>query len=592
MPKIPGVEEPSERGDPSAVREDGGFQPTPTDQFPSPPSRRDDEELRRELRKRARKDLYFLCKGILGYDKLVPHAHKALCEFLSSEEVWENVWRRMIQMPRDHFKTTIATISHTIQLILLDPEIRILLVAQSGKNAERFLQEIKNHFRRNEKLKWLFPELIPENFNKITWNKQEMEIVRDSMFREPTIDTIGSRGAVESRHYDVIKADDIIGEKEKESDAEMEKTIEWASGLESLLVQPVPTEEEEGSHIDIVGSRKTNTDVYAFLEDFWAHDEEPRKIGPHAFTRGEVAIFRRGARKGDGSGDPIFPELISKEFLDRLQEKNPERYAAQYANNPKQSGVNTFSEDWLRYWKTYSASEEDGRLVLPRQQYEPQGDPKILHERDLDIKVLYDPATGDGSSRNAMLVTGAINLGGYMHIVVLESHIGFYNTSEAITLILDINSRYQDAVFSIEEYGFQGSIKYHLRQRVESEFLPMPSMQPFPPKGVRRAQKAKDKRIEGLQPLFRNGQVWLQEGMSALIEEYMFYPNSKYRDGLDALAQGVEIWGLSWSKEREEEIAEREEEMLSRIGRSGYSEKSHAPSEKPVRTRRGLRVEG
>ena len=269
------------------------------------------DKVRLELAARGKEDLFFFVKGILGYDRLSPSIHGELCTFLMQTR---GFLRRMIQMPRSHFKTTIVTIGSSMQDITLDPNIRILLVASSSTNAKRFLLEIQKHFIMNKMFRWLYTDIIPLEITKARWNADELEVPREVMFREPTIDTIGAKGAVASRHYNRIIGDDIIGEKELHSEIEMEKTIEWASGLESLLISPIE------DRIDFVGTRWRMNDVYAAVEQFYGHKNKPVEIGPHAIKVGEIIIYRREAME---NGEAVFPEMFSTEFFNRMLRENP-----------------------------------------------------------------------------------------------------------------------------------------------------------------------------------------------------------------------------------------------------------------------------
>lgn len=533
-----------------AMRQDS-FEISDPSAFPSLPSNRT-ERLRKSLAQKGKDDLYFFIRGILGYEHVNPRTHGALIMFLQECDAK----RRMIQMPRSHYKTTLATISHSIWLVVHNPDIRILLVASSSQNAERFLEEIKNHFQHNPKFRWLYPELIPEDFNKITWNKQQMTVNRDAIWREPTIDTIGSRGAAASRHYNVIKADDIIGEKEYQSDSEMDKTIEWASGLESLLVSPIE------DSIDFIGTRWRMDDVYAWAEEFYGLRYEERPIGPHAYQKGELAVFRREAME---EGKPIFPEKFSKRFFVRLQTQRPERYAAQYANNPRAAGVSSFREEWLRFMKwTYIG---DKRAIV---KHKPEGEKEVISLGQMDRIALIDPAVGESKrnrSRPAMLATG--KYGSDVHI--FDTYIGMHTPDELVEKIFEWDAKYDMRFFSIEKYGYQGSLKYWLIEKAEREGLPYPSILEWPPQGVPAANKAKEERIKGLQPLFRAGQIWVFEGMTEFLDEYLFYPRGKYKDSLDALAQGVVLWGNTWDQEHSEEMARIHDEIVASIGPTGYS---------------------
>lgn len=550
------------------------------EQWPSLP-RGANGSLRERLAELGRRDLYYLTQGILGYDKLTPHTHGAFTKFCSeTPKIVTNgetrlLRRRMIQMPRSHFKTTIATISHSIQLILNDPNVRILLVASSAANAERFLQEIKNHFVRNELFRWLYPDLIPQNTREYSWNKQEMTVPRSVHWREPTIDTIGSKGDVQSRHYNWIKADDIIGEKELQSDAEMSKTIEWSSGLESLLVSPVT------DFIDYIGTRWRMDDVYAWVENFYAGTDKvtERSLGPYAIAKGELAIFRREALE---DGKPIFPEQISLEFLSRLMRENPERYAAQYANNPKAKGITTFNEGWLRYYNLHDVREDGDIKEASVSWYDPVAKrEESVPIEALDRILLFDPAVAEHkkSARNAMILCGVYERARSPLVFILETRIGHYKPHTAVDHIFDLDRKWQPRLVSVERFGYQGSIKYWLQERAERDHLPYPNLVEYPPKGTGTSQLAKDERIKGLQPLFRNGQILMLDSMLELREEYLYYPRGTFRDALDALAQGLAYWRTSFDESRRDASLAHEERLIASIGPTGYSIMKGSPME-------------
>jgi hypothetical protein len=512
-------------------------------QTPSVPAEAS-EELRREMANRGRQDLYFLTKVILGYTKLTPHTHAALCRFLQGAKFP----RRMLLMPRSHYKTTIATIAHTIYLILNDPEIRILIIADTGTNAQRFMREIRNHFESNELFRWLYSELVPEDFSKTIWNNEEIVVRRASHWREPTVDAIGAMGGVESRHYDYIKADDLITEKAIRSDADLENRIEWFKGIESLLVSPKDT-------IDVVGSRKRQADLYEFVEKFFGGRNTPaRAIGPHAVAKGQIAIFSRQAIE---EGKPIFPEEVPLSFLVRLRTEAPERYNAQYANNPRATGLTTFRDEWKRF---------------PR--FLPDGKIELRHNNELletinpwaiDRYVLYDPAVAETkkSCRNAILVVGK---GEGPHRVILEGHIGHYTPDAAVDLIFDIEKRWKPSFFLIEKRGFQGALKYWIEDRALREFLPIPSILEYPIRGQSNTEIAKGERIKGLQPFFRAGFIWVPEDLVEFWDEYDFYPRSQFVDGLDALSFGLDVWPDSTDEATTISRAANEKEYLMRAG--------------------------
>lgn len=516
------------------------------DSLPSVPDIRS-ESLRTKMAEKGREDLFYLSKVILGYRDLTPHTHGALCRFLDSVE-WP---RRMVLMPRNTFKTTLATIAHTIQLIVRDPNISILIISDIETNASNFMLEIQQHFEHNKLFRWVFPEVIPENFNTTIWSSTRMVVKRDVISRAPTIDAIGAHGGAESRHYDYIKADDLATEKTINSDVHMDKLIKWAGGLESLL-----KDQSEGGRIDFVGSRRKKGDLYEAMEKFFGGDATPQPIGPHAEQKGELLVFCRDVLE---DGESIFPERIPKSFLLRLRKFYPERYHSQYANNPKGTGLNVFQKEWFRHFTFLP----DGRIEARH-----GGEiVELTHPKRMDRIILFDPSVAErqSSSQQAILVVGK---GSSPNRYVLETHIGHYPPDEAVDLLYQMYEKWQPSVVSVEKRGYQGSIIYWLHERAEQEGLPYLPVIPFPPEGspITVSQQAKKEHIKGLQPIVRAGYLWTLEEQTELLDQMEFYPNVRWDDGLDALAQGLQYWPSMMDEEEQFEQAQAEDEWLQSVG--------------------------
>lgn len=486
-------------------------------------SRNKTEEVRQEMIAMSKENLYFFCKVILGYKDLNPHVHGPMCRFTDQTR---EVLRRLMLMPRTHYKTTIWTIALSMQDVIRDPNVRILMIADTSRNAERFLQEIQQHFEMNEVFRWLFSEIIPDNFNKVRWSTTEMIVKRTLIAREPTIDAIGALGGSESRHYNIIRADDLITEKAIRSDVEMDKITEWAGGMEALLM------DQWSDRIDWVGSRKKKGDLYEEVIGNFGHEEIEVDIGPHATKMGDLVIFTRQAEE---NGKAIFPEKIDIKYLRRLRRTHPERYHAQYANSPKGSGLNTFEEAWFRFYRW------DGRFV------------ECIHNNELLLRVdpmgmermiFYDPSVAE-KKRSSMQAIGVVAKGSGPFRIILETRIGHFTPTEAIDYLFELQEKWSPSIISIEKRGFQGWVKYWIEERAEMTHVAYLPVVEWPPEGSAKAQWAKTEHIRGLQPLVRSGFIWMHEDQKELRDCMEFYPNVRWDDALDMLAQGLDYWPMT-----------------------------------------------
>jgi hypothetical protein len=512
------------------------------------------EAVRQQMRHRFLNESYYAATMVLGYNMLRPSTHGPLCLFLDTCKSK----KRMEQMPRSHFKTTIVTVTESIQEIMRCNWLRNLIVGDTDTNAEKHLQKIKRHLEGNQLLRWLFPEMVWENpdAQAPSWSKRELMLPGAAKEHgEMSFDAIGAGSGVVSRHYDRIVADDLIGDDELYSETEMSKTIEWATGLESLFVPPI----EEGQ-LDIPCTFWRTDDVYAFFETFFGHNEEAIRTGPYSYQRGELAVFRRSVIE---DGKIIFPEAINEKFLIRLREVNPERYAAQYANDPYASDVAYFQRQYLRYYNWLIPEHVIGRPL-------PSGLVERIPVNSLHIMSYCDPHAGGsvekriGGTRAAVITVGVQPNTG--QIFMLDCWIKKAPTNLIISEIIRQNEKWQPQFFSIEANGLQKMIKPWLEERVARENRLDVPYRPYIPKGP----KDGDRRIRGLQPLFRAGQIWLQEGFHEFVGEFLAYPRGT-KDGLDCFAQGLLDWGTGFDGVTEAEVEEFEENLRQRCSvATGY----------------------
>ena len=496
------------------------------------------ERARQLMADRGRHDLFYLTTVILAYDKLTIPCHGPICSFHDTCELM----RRLFLYPRTHFKSTIITISGSIQDVVKDCNVTMLLAAATAENAQRFLEEIKQHFMNNDVFRWLYPEFVWDSA-KIAprWNKQEMEVPRETFVREPTIDTLGARGEVISRHYQKIKLDDIIGEKEYKSEGEMRATCEWLGGVESLLVPPFHQRQ-----IDIVGTRWKPDDAYAYAEFIYGGGREApiKRLGPHVHKKGSrLGILSREVREG---GKPIFPEMFSEQQLAELQRADPERFAAQYMNNPYASGLAAFETGWLKYYNYVEGG-------LNRIKLEDVDKPVRIDR--LPTFILCDPSLGETkrSDRTAIHVI-AILLAEHPRLIMLESFIQRIPPNLIIEKLFEFYKKYMwTRAVSLETVAFQKALKYWIEQlQIERGLvLPIHEFQGG------RTQGAKVARIKGLQPICRAGQLYISQGFGDFIDEYQaWHPTAKHDDGLDCLSQILEFVDFGWSKETWSQIDE------------------------------------
>lgn len=457
------------------------------------------DEQREKLRSIARRSTLFVGKWIIGFVDMTAPLHTEMCKWIDSEASI----RKLGLVPRDHLKTSTWTIANSVKRIICNPNIRILLGNETATNASHFLRRIQAIWQRNQIFQWMFPELIPDwSSRSCKWSETEMQVPREVDYPESTIETIGVGGAVVSRHYNLIKLDDLVGKEASESAEVMRKTIDWYQYCESLLESPK-------DHIEVYGTRWAYSDLYAWIEKNEA---------------GFVDIFFR--RVFDTKGDPIWPERFDAEALARLRKKlGTFKFSCQYENDPRDPESGSFERKTLRWWKWANG------LIHP------QGSTTFIDPEGLSCFMRVDPAISErpGAARSAIVVDGVYKDD---RVFLLDAWAKRCQPFEMIDKIFELYKKWNCEMVGIEAVAYQKVLKPVLEREAEQRgsWLNVVECRPD-------SRERKENRIRGrLEPIFERGLYWVREDQEDWLEEFDQFPHGATCDLLDATANGPEMW--------------------------------------------------
>ena len=456
------------------------------------------EEMRDTLRKRAQSSTYVMA-GVIGFHDITAELHLQMCRWIDRPSI-----RKLGLVPRDHLKTSVWTIANSIKRIAENPNIRILLGNETATNSQHFLRRIEAVFERCDLFRWLFPEIIPD-FTKTKWSETEMLVARDIDYPESTVEAIGVGGAVVSRHYNLIKLDDLVGKEASESPEIMKKTIDWYQYCESLLEKPQ-------DEINTCGTRWAFNDLYAWIEKNEGDD---------------IDRFFRSCYKENG--EPIWPERFDEQALRRIRRKMGSfKFSCQYLNNPSDPESASFRPEWLRF---YNWAGDDGidRMLLPE-----SGSPFRMSELTRFMRV--DPAISEspGAARSAIIVDGVKNDG---RKFILEAWARKCHPFEMIEKVFDFQDEYDCVAIGVEAVVYQRILKPVIEKEAErrGKWLNIVELKPD-------TREKKHNRIRGVQPELERGNIWLRKDQEDFLEEYHQFPVGSTVDLLDAWAYGPHMW--------------------------------------------------
>ena len=437
------------------------------------------------IRWRCKNDLKFLCKAIFGYKDWSANQrlHYDIGRKLRSPSKF-----KLFLIPRDHLKSSIITKAASVQRLLNNPDIRILIANNTWDNARKFLGSIQKYLKRGNHLSYYFGAFESEK-----WNQDEIVIKqRTHILDAPSIATTGLEKEQTSQHYDLIVADDLVARENVQTREQRNKVKDYINSLMALL--------EPQGELWVVGTRWSEDDAYGDLieEGIWD-------------------VMVRGCYDPDSSEKvPIFPEKFSLEKLDFLRAKlGPVLFSCWYQNNPLSEEAADFKRDQIRY-------------------YEP-GTP---HPSSLYMAI--DPAMSLGADAD---YSGAV-VGGMFSdhkIRIIDYFRKKMIPSDLITEIFKMVKKWNLKRIGIETFMFQKTLSYAIKDRMRETGTYF-TVEELGRRHSGRGEQllSKEARIRLMQPLFEQGLIEIRKDMTDFVDELLAFPRGRNDDLIDAAAWLIE----------------------------------------------------
>ena len=323
------------------------------------PEKLDQKELFRRHSYWAHNSLYYLNKFVLfklAKNQMTPEPHERVCDFI---QFWrKGCSRKLLFMSRKSFKTSDVSVGDPIFDLINDPNDTILILAQERGYAMTILGQIKRQMEENE-------ELIAINGRDFkgsgSWKEFEIFINgrTDWVSKEPSIGTAGIDSVKAGPHPRKIILDDPETEDNTSSLEACEKLLENYRMLSPMLKQ--------GGHMIVIGT------PYAFEGIYYYILENPAELRSFDILIGQ-------ARKDSGilpkiskffihlpegpEGTLLMPNVLTEEYLDDEEAKDPPFFAGQYMLSLSSGGAAEFKREWFRYYLEKELPEKLKNYVL------------------------------------------------------------------------------------------------------------------------------------------------------------------------------------------------------------------------------------
>jgi len=458
----------------------------------------DDDKIRAVIEN----DLLYLAFFVLGYHDL-DYLHFDICREADKNRI-DEMWL----LPREHLKSTILTISRTIQRVLRNPSETHLIANATLDNARRFLSEIKQHLQGNSTLRYLYPFIC----KPLKWDETQIVLPRKAIVKEATITAAGVGQAFASQHYDSITFDDLLNEKNTENFEQIEKVIRWFKQIYPLL--------KPNGKRTVIGTRWDLSDLYSYIQkeykqDFWVY-----------------------VRKVIEDGRFIYPKKFNQERVDKLKRTMKLfLYSCQYENNPVATEDQLFKEEYF----SDKFTKED-----------------ITYKQGFRKFIIVDPASTKkkNSDYTAMICLG-IDTDRTRYVV--EARRDKYTPQEQIDAIFQMVERNDVSIVGIESFGFQSYLKFNLEKEMQRRDKLSPEEKKW--QGIKKTfftiielspkGRSKEDRISALEPILRSKTLRLIDRY-----EYISVYDKEVHDGAEQLVNELLHQTMQGNKSGHDDMAD------------------------------------
>ena len=507
--------------------------------------------------------MYYFGKVCLKKHRLTPHIHKDMCDNLERDHLKE-----VIQIPRDHFKTTVHSEIAPMWWALPftpederymralgyddawikwmkhshDPDTRTMTVSENIKNACKIGRRIDHHYTNNLLFKRLFPEIQPES--STNWSVETMTHRRSSTDvgqGEGTYDYIGVGGALQSRHYKRIIQDDLVGKEALKSEIVMADTIDYHRLLPGAFDSD-PSDPDNDNDEIVVGNRWS----YRDLNHYITANEPEFRVTSHSALGGCCPKHL--------PGQIIFPEEWTIKKLERWKNRfGSYFFSCQFLNSPTPPGDTKFKEGYLNYYTYGTVSPNDKRVVLKHNVQAGGIVIKDILPSNLQRSLLLDPnhAGDEGRCNHAIVVTGFNP--NPIRVYLLDLYAKNSSHGDLVNEFFAMAEKWKIRDPWIETVGAQKWLKFHLNTENERRRkLGKWSFERINEFKKDSSKDAKIHRIESMEPMFRQGQFWmLKYGQEQFKGEYLEYPYAATRDIMDVLGYATQTFNMDFMTDKE-----------------------------------------
>ena len=224
-----------------------------------------------------------------------------------------------IEVPRGHGKTTLVAVAYTLWEIGRNPNIRIKIICNSSETARERVSAIEEHIETNRMYKLIFPEIVPLTGS---WSKHKFRVRRTFKGTDDTCSGYGIFTTGVGGRSDLLIFDDIVDERNTLiNPADIDKV---KSAFHNTWMK---TQEKPRAKVVMIGTP-------------WHEDDltQDIKLSP---------TFHSLCFAINDDLEPLWPEQMPKEYLQREYDLDPVSFDRAYKCRPVSARECYFPAHWI-----------------------------------------------------------------------------------------------------------------------------------------------------------------------------------------------------------------------------------------------------
>lgn len=414
---------------------------------------------------------------------------------------WHN--KKLVLMPRNHGKSRVGNIAYVMWRLYKNPNMRVLILSEIRQNAVDMLTMIKDLYdmiRDTQNAKDFMPFYVMGDWHGPQWNEDAIRVkTRTAPDTVPSIVTAGMESEITSKHFDLILADDVVGEQNVTTPEQIEKH----KAKISRLTEVGDYDRSRVTEYVFLGTRWHYSDYYSVILDELTDIYDILKLGCW----------------DDETHEPLFGEKYTAEMLEgiraeKLASPHPEEWSNQWLNEPQDVENAIFKRSDIEIYEEA-----------------PKG---------LFVGVFVDAAWSENKWSDYTAIV-PVGIGNYNNRYVFPYWYGrednpFVTAKKIISICAPFYNDHTLRILGIEDGPAFKALSPILADMAGDWLHPVP---------MKTENRSKDGRILGLAGLTVNKKLHIRKNMTELLEQLLRFPRYSRRDLADALAYHLDWMPIS-----------------------------------------------